>query len=71
MSNYTIAPAGTPCEYSLYKSLPNRRDCAGPSKDRAIHVLTENMHHYGAAGTALCGYHSPYDVQPGERESQK
>lgn len=48
---YTIAPENTPCGF---------RRC-GTDKN-AVHVLTTNLP-VAKAGTALCSYHSPYDVE--------
>lgn len=36
----------------------------GPGPREAVHVLTMSLP-VAPSGTALCGYHSPYDVQRG------
>lgn len=56
-----VAPLNTPCgHYS---------GCQGPDRDNAIHVMVESFP-AGRAGTALCGYHSPFDVTPEDRGIQ-
>lgn len=47
---HSPAPANTPCGFPR---------CASGSK--AVHVMQKD-YPVGAAGTALCAYHSPFDV---------
>lgn len=53
-----IAPANTLCGF---------RNCG--SGKNAIHILTEGLP-IAPQGTALCGYHSPYDVTPADIDAQ-
>lgn len=59
--NYTLAPVGMPCGWT-------GGQCSGKSGS-AIHVLKHSLPG-SPIGTALCPWHSPYDVKAGEREKQ-
>jgi len=59
--NYTLAPAEMPCGWT-------GGICSG-NHGSAIHVLKVSLP-IAKMGTALCPWHSPYDVQAGEREKQ-
>lgn len=62
----TVAPMGTPCGWTAYGETGTKLTCHG---DRpAIHILTVSLP-VAKAGTALCGYHSPWDATPAEREA--
>lgn len=58
---YTIAPVNTPCSH--YSG------CLAPNRANAIHVMVEACYRI-PAGSALCGYHSPYDVTPADIDAQ-
>lgn len=58
------ATPGTPCGWTTYGETGTKLTCQG---DRpAVHVLTETLP-VAKAGTALCGYHSPFDPTDAER----
>lgn len=62
----TVAPKGTPCGWTAYGETGTRLTCQG-GRD-AIHILTVTLP-VAVAGTALCGYHSPWDPTDAEREA--
>jgi hypothetical protein len=76
----TPAPAGTPCGWTAYGETGTRLTCAGGDSDpgahvldrkpsipaMAVHVLTRTLP-VAVEGTALCGFHSPYDVTADDR----
>lgn len=55
---HTVAPEGTLCSFDYY-GRKCARDHGKPS--RAVHTLTQSLP-FAPAGTALCAFHSPYDV---------
>jgi len=61
--NYTLAPSGFPCGWTN-----QGMRCSGNSGS-AIHVLKVSLP-IAPMGTALCPWHSPYEVKAGEREKQ-
>lgn len=58
------APANTPCGWWMYGETGHKHTCG--SGRLAVHVLTETLP-VAKAGTALCGFHSPYDVTEADR----
>jgi len=76
----TLAPKGTPCGWTTYGETGTRLTCAGGNRDArahvldsktsipamAVHILTETLP-VAPKGTALCAYHSPWDVTEAER----
>lgn len=62
----TVAPVGTPCGWTAYGETGTRLTCKGGRN--AVHILTATLP-VAAKGTALCGFHSPYDVTKAEREA--
>src|SRR5688572_29519853 len=63
-----VAPAGTPCGWKAYGETGTLLLCQ--SGREAIHVLTETLP-VAVAGTALCAYHSPWDVTDADRAEQE
>lgn len=61
---YTIAPANTPCGWQNRGSFSGISYNCGSGRD-AVHILTKSLP-VAPEGTALCAYHSPFDVIPGE-----
>jgi hypothetical protein len=61
------APKDTLCAWTNGKGRYStcKGDHGKPSP--AIHILLKSLP-VGSAGTALCGYHSPFDVLPEERD---
>lgn len=66
---YTIAPANTPCGWQNRGSFSGISYDCGSGRD-AVHILTQSLP-VAPEGTALCAYHSPFDVVPGETASVK
>lgn len=62
----TVAPMGTPCGWWMYGETGHKHTCG--SGYMAIHILTETLP-VAKAGTALCGFHSPFDPTEAEREA--
>ena len=62
----TVAPANTPCGWTAYGETGTKLTCES-GKD-AAHVLTETLP-VAVKGTALCGFHSPYDVTDADRKA--
>jgi hypothetical protein len=60
------APKGTPCGWLAYGETGTKLTCHGDTP--AVHILTATLP-VAVEGTALCGYHSPYDVTDAEREA--
>jgi hypothetical protein len=60
----TVAPKGTPCGWRAYGETGTRLTCQG-SKD-AVHILTVTLP-VATKGTALCAFHSPWDVTEVDR----
>lgn len=58
-----VAAPGTPCGWTANSG----REVCGSGKP-AVHVLTATLP-VAAEGTALCGFHSPYDPTDAEREA--
>lgn len=58
------APANTPCGWWTYTEAGRMDTCQG-GRD-AVHVLTATLP-IASEGTALCGFHSPYDVTEADR----
>lgn len=63
----TVAPVGTPCGWTAYGETGTRLTCHG-GRD-AVHILTKTLP-VAVEGTALCGFHSPYDVTDAERAAR-
>lgn len=61
----TVAAPGTPCGWTYRDSETGKTLTCEGGKD-AVHVLTQALP-VAQAGTALCGYHSPFDVTDAER----
>src|SRR5688572_31371286 len=61
------AAAGTPCGWKAYGEAGTLLTCE--SGRDAIHVLTGTLP-VGVKGTALCAYHSPWDVTDADRAEQ-
>lgn len=64
----TIAPLGTPCGWTAYGETGVTLTC-GSNRD-AVHILTTPLP-VARKGTALCAFHSPYDVTEADRQAQK
>lgn len=60
----TVAAPGTSCGWVAYGETGRRLTCQGGKP--AVHVLTKSLP-VAKAGTALCGFHSPFDTTPEER----
>jgi hypothetical protein len=60
------APANTPCGWSAYGETGTKLTCEGNRP--AVHILTTTLP-IAAEGTALCGYHSPWDATDAERQA--
>ncbi len=59
------APANTPCGWWMYSTETGHKHTCGSDR-LAVHVLTATLP-VAAEGTALCGFHSPYDVTEADR----
>lgn len=60
------APKGTPCGWWAYGETGAKLTCEGNRP--AVHILTTTLP-VAVEGTALCGFHSPYDVTDVERQA--
>lgn len=64
----TVAAPGTPCGWTHRDSETGVLSHCASGKP-AVHVLTETLP-VAVAGTALCAYHSPWDVTDADRAEQ-
>lgn len=60
----TAAPINTPCGWKALSETGTKLTCEAGRE--AVHILTATLP-VAPEGTALCAFHSPYDVTPADR----